>query len=127
MVEARDSRVLSRESELARLKEFVAGQGDSACMVLVGDPGMGKTTLWDEGVVLARKTGAGGRRAATEDRLTPSEERVAALAASGLSNKEIARQLLVSVYTVEEHLSHAYAKLGIRSRSQLAAHLGDRG
>jgi DNA-binding CsgD family transcriptional regulator len=37
-----------------------------------------------------------------------------------LSNKEIAGQLFVTVYTVEAHLSHAYAKLGVRSRAQLA-------
>jgi DNA-binding CsgD family transcriptional regulator len=64
-----------------------------------------------------------GRRPAEEGQLTPSELRVAQLAASGLSNKEIASQLFVSVYTVEGHLKHAYAKLGVRSRSQLAAAL----
>jgi DNA-binding CsgD family transcriptional regulator len=64
-----------------------------------------------------------GRRAAAEGQLTPSERRVAELAASGLSNKEIAAQLFVSVYTVEGHLKHAYAKLGTRSRSQLAVAL----
>jgi DNA-binding CsgD family transcriptional regulator len=62
----------------------------------------------------------GGRRPVDETELTPSEQRVVDLAASGLSNKEIATVLYVSVYTVEAHLSHAYAKLGIRSRSQLA-------
>ncbi len=63
-----------------------------------------------------------GRRAAG-DALTASERRVAELAAEGLSNNEIAGQLYVSVYTVEAHLSHAYAKLGVRSRGQLAARL----
>jgi DNA-binding CsgD family transcriptional regulator len=52
--------------------------------------------------------------------LTPSEQRVVELAADGLANKEIARALFVSVHTVEVHLSHAYAKLGVRSRTQLA-------
>jgi DNA-binding CsgD family transcriptional regulator len=66
-----------------------------------------------------------GRRSSGDDQLTPSERRAADLAASGLSNKQIADQLFVSVYTVESHLSHAYAKLGVRSRSQLARHLGD--
>jgi DNA-binding NarL/FixJ family response regulator len=56
--------------------------------------------------------------------LPHSEQRVAELVASGLSNKEIAAQLSVSVYTVEAHLSNAYAKLGIRSRTQLARRLG---
>jgi DNA-binding CsgD family transcriptional regulator len=65
-----------------------------------------------------------GRRPATSGGLTASEQRVAELVASGLSNKEIAAQLFVSVYTVEAHLSNAYAKLGVRSRTQLARHLG---
>jgi DNA-binding NarL/FixJ family response regulator len=47
--------------------------------------------------------------------------------ASGLSNKQVAAQLYVSVYTVEAHLSQAYAKLGIRSRTQLARALSPRG
>ena len=48
------------------------------------------------------------------------------LAAHGLTNKEIARHLSIAVHTVEVHLSRAYLKLGIRSRSQLAAHLTPR-
>ena len=53
--------------------------------------------------------------------LTATEQRVVDLAATGSSNKEIARALYVTVSTVELHLSHAYAKLGVRSRAQLAA------
>jgi len=64
-----------------------------------------------------------GRRAAPGGGLTPGEQHAAELAASGLSNKEVAAQLYLSVYTVEAHLSHAYAKLGIRSRGQLARRL----
>ena len=63
------------------------------------------------------------RWTAAEGELTASERQVAELAASGLSNKEIAGRLFVTVYTVEAHLSHAYAKLGVRSRAQLAAWL----
>lgn len=62
----------------------------------------------------------GGRRATRPGELTPSEQRVVELATRGLSNKEIARELFLSVHTVERHLSHSYAKLGIRSRSQLS-------
>ena len=52
--------------------------------------------------------------------LTPSERRIAELAAAGASNPEIAQALFVTVKTVEMHLGHAYRKLGIRSRRQLA-------
>jgi DNA-binding CsgD family transcriptional regulator len=65
----------------------------------------------------------GARRPTAEGRLTPAERRVAELAAQGRSNKEIAAALFVGVHTVEVHLSHAYAKLGVRSRSQLAGRL----
>jgi DNA-binding CsgD family transcriptional regulator len=52
--------------------------------------------------------------------LTPSERRVAELAASGLSNREIAESLWVTRKTVEVHLGHTFGKLGISSRRQLA-------
>lgn len=65
-----------------------------------------------------------GRRAAPAGGLTPGERRVAELVAAGLSNKEVAAQLYLSVYTVQAHLSAVYAKLGVRSRTQLARRLG---
>jgi DNA-binding CsgD family transcriptional regulator len=64
-----------------------------------------------------------GRRSGNQGSLTPSERQVATLAAAGYTNKEIAEKLIVSVYTVEAHLSHAYTKLGLRSRAQLAARM----
>jgi DNA-binding CsgD family transcriptional regulator len=67
----------------------------------------------------------GGRKRQQPGELTPAERRVAELAADGLANKEIARSLSVTVRTVEVHLQHAYAKLGIRSRTQLARRLSD--
>ena len=54
------------------------------------------------------------------DALTPSELRVARLAAEGRSNREIAYELYVTLKAVEGHLARAYAKLGIEGRSQLA-------
>lgn len=60
------------------------------------------------------------RLAAADAGLTTQERRVAQLVASGLSNRETASQLFVSQKTVEFHLGNAYAKLGVRSRHQLA-------
>ena len=56
--------------------------------------------------------------------LTAAERRVAALAAEGLTNRQIAEQLLVSVKAVEWHLSNVYRKLEIRSRKGLMPSLG---
>ena len=55
--------------------------------------------------------------------LTQSQLRVARLAADGLSNQAIARELWLTVKTVESHLSATYRKLGISSRTQLPAML----
>jgi len=54
------------------------------------------------------------------DSLTPSEARVAELVAEGLSNREIAGRLVLSTRTVESHVSHILAKLGVRSRVDIA-------
>ena len=67
----------------------------------------------------------GGRRRQDPGELTPTEQQVAGLAADGLANKEIASALFITVRTVEEHLKNAYAKLGIRSRTQLARRLSE--
>ena len=71
----------------------------------------------------AAKAGAelgriGGR---TRERgLTAAERRVAELVAQGRTNREVAAALFLSERTVESHLTHAYAKLGVRSRTELA-------
>jgi len=65
----------------------------------------------------------GARRPTPSGELTAAERGVAELAAEGRANKEIARALHVTVHTVEVHLSRAYAKLGVRSRAQLAGRL----
>jgi DNA-binding CsgD family transcriptional regulator len=57
------------------------------------------------------------------DALTPAELRVAELAAAGLSNREIAQTLFVTVKTIETQLGAAYRKLGIASRRQLGGAL----
>lgn len=65
-----------------------------------------------------------GGRAPAVGALTPSENRVARLAANGLTTKEIAAQLFVSTKTVEGHLSNVYGKLAVRSRTELARTFG---
>jgi DNA-binding CsgD family transcriptional regulator len=80
--------------------------------------------------VWARKAQAesdriGGRPAASGE-LTETEQRVAALVAQGRSNKEVARELFVTVKTVERNLSQIYRKVGVRSRAELAHHLSSR-
>jgi DNA-binding CsgD family transcriptional regulator len=85
----------------------------------IGSPGWAERTRAE----LARIS---GRRPVATGELTPTERRVVELAAGGRSNKEIAQTLFVTVNTVEGHLSHAYAKLGVHSRAQLANHLQSR-
>ena len=82
----------------------------------IGSPGWAEQARSE----LAR---VGARRPTPTGELTETERRTAELAAAGMSNKEIARELFVTVHTVEVHLSRAYAKLGIRSRGQLASRL----
>ena len=72
-------------------------------------------------------TGARPRRIALSgvESLTPSERRVAELAADGPTNREVAQALFVTQRTVEVHLTSIYRKLAISSRSQLAAALAE--
>jgi DNA-binding CsgD family transcriptional regulator len=91
-------------------------EGAAATFGEIGSPG------WAE-QVRSELTRVGARRPRPAGDLTETELRTAELAATGLSNKEIARELFVNVHTVEVHLSRAYAKLGISSRGQLASRL----
>jgi DNA-binding CsgD family transcriptional regulator len=70
----------------------------------------------------ARRIGV--RRAPTE--LTANEQMVAELAREGLTNREIAARTFMSRRTVEANLSRAYAKLGVRSRTELAGRMTNR-
>ena len=81
--------------------------------------------LWAERAraELARVTVA---RGPADGQLTESERRIAELAASGLTNREIAATLFISPKTVEVNLSRVYRKLGIRSRAELARRIDRR-
>jgi DNA-binding CsgD family transcriptional regulator len=63
----------------------------------------------------------GGRR--REEGLTAAERRVAALVSEGQTNREVAAALFLGERTVASHLTHIYAKLGVRSRTELARQL----
>jgi DNA-binding CsgD family transcriptional regulator/tetratricopeptide (TPR) repeat protein len=63
----------------------------------------------------------GGRRRL--EGLSPSERRVAELVAEGRSNREVAATLFLAERTVASHLTHVYAKLGVRSRTELTRRL----
>ena len=62
-----------------------------------------------------------GRPPAVPLGLTPQEHAIARLASQGLTNRQIAHDLVLSVKTIEYHLSHAYTKLNVPSRAALAA------
>lgn len=64
----------------------------------------------------------GGRRR-QELLMTPVEQRIADLVTAGQTNREVAAALFTSVRTVESHLARIYRKLGVRSRTELAARL----
>ncbi len=89
----------------------------------------GRQELWPlQGRVrrLLERLGESPRRIESEAlaALTAAQLRVAVLAAEGLTNREIATRLVVTVKAVEWHLSHVYRKLGIRSRTRLSDSLG---
>jgi DNA-binding CsgD family transcriptional regulator len=75
------------------------------------------------GELLAAGARPRGRSAQGPTALTASERRVAVLAADGASTRQIAAELSVSPKTVETHLTRAYRKLGVRSRTELADRL----
>jgi DNA-binding CsgD family transcriptional regulator len=113
-------RTLLAQGTIERRAKRRAAARDALTAALELFDGLG-APLWAERAAaeLARVPGRG--RASSE--LTETERRVAELVADGLSNKEVAARLFVSVRAVEANLSKVYAKLGVRSRNQLAARL----
>lgn len=87
----------------------------------------GATALEERAMIELHAAGARPRRVALSGphALTPSERRIATLAADGQVNREIAAALYLSVRTVEFHLSGSYRKLGVSSRRELAGALRD--
>ena len=78
----------------------------------------------DRAAALLRQLGGSGRTAERGERgeLTARELEVLRLVAAGLSNAQIADELVIAPKTAEHHVSHVLAKLGVRSRAEAAAH-----
>ncbi len=107
---------LARGKTLRRGKKWAPARGSLSQAEAVFD-GLG-AALWVEQArsELARI----GGRPSGPDALTETESRIAELVATGLTNREVANRLFLSVSTVESNLSRAYRKLGVRSRAELS-------
>lgn len=121
-----------------------AVEQQAACLFALGDPGAGAVLTraieaytrlearWDldRATQLGRRWGlrpAARIRTGQDDGaegLSARQAQVARLAATGLTNQEIARQMFLSPKTVDKHLGAAMRKLGARSRTELGRHLG---
>ncbi|GAB3714788.1 LuxR family transcriptional regulator [Nocardiopsis nanhaiensis] len=87
--------------------------------------GLGATVYVEQCDRERRAGGFNQSRSEDPTRLTAQERAVTELVASGLTNREAAEQLCVSVKTVQYHLTRIYAKFGVRSRSALAARFAE--
>ncbi len=114
---ARTLLALGTAQRHARQRRAARGTLEEALLLF---DGLG-ASLWAERArsELGRISG----RARSRGELTPTELRVAELVAQGLTNKEVAAALYVAPRTVEGTLSRVYAKLGVRSRTELAGRL----
>jgi DNA-binding CsgD family transcriptional regulator len=74
-------------------------------------------SVWSDRIVGLRRS-RGGR----PDGLTGREAEVLRLVASGLTNRQVAEQLVLSVHTIERHLDNCYAKIGARNRAEASAY-----
>ncbi len=102
----------AREQALATLRARLGETAFDAAM------SAGRGLTLDEAVALARAAQAAER---PEDGLTGRERDVARLVARGLSNRQIAQAMVTTERTTESHLTHIFTKLGLSSRTQLAA------
>lgn len=119
---ARTQLVLGQIQRRRRQKRAAAVALQDAARVF-GELG---TPLWADRA-RAELERVSGNSPAGSSRLTPSERRVAELAAGGLTNREVAGALFISPKTVEANLARVYHKLGIHSRAELGQRMAERG
>jgi DNA-binding NarL/FixJ family response regulator len=111
----------------AALVEVATRFEEAGAMLLAAEAAAesGNRALFGRLVSLCEGARTPALAAMTAVSLTRREREIAALAVRGLTNKEIASSLVISVRTVDNHLSNAYAKLGITTRAELALALSD--
>ncbi|HTY30456.1 LuxR family transcriptional regulator [Mycobacterium sp.] len=120
---------------MVRLKVHQAGYEASVAALRDAMDEADFDAAWAEGAALSTQEaiayaqrGRGERKRPSSgwESLTPAERDVARLVCEGLANKDIATRLFVSPRTVQAHLSHVYAKLGVNSRVQLVQEAASR-
>jgi DNA-binding CsgD family transcriptional regulator len=114
------ARWASEDATVEQLRERLADELGERGLVETIEEGRAMSTA-DALGWLRRARGARKRPAGGWESLTPTELRVAELAAEGLTNPEIGERMFIARGTVKIHLSHVYAKLEVRNRSELAA------
>ncbi len=111
----RDQQAWIDDALAAARTELTDEQIDELCS-------QGASMSTDEALAYAcRGSGERRRPSAGWDALTPTERRVVGLVAEGLTNPQIAARLVMSRATVKTHVSHCLAKLGMVSRTEMAA------
>jgi len=122
------AQAIRQRSGIARFQIYQAGYESALGEVrnALGDTEF--ETAWAEGAALSTEEAIGYAQRGRGERkrppsgwasLTPTEHDVVRRVSDGLSNKDIAARLFVSPRTVQTHLTHIYAKLGLNSRVQL--------
>jgi DNA-binding CsgD family transcriptional regulator len=113
--------------ELLRRRGKRAAASETLLDALRAFEGMGVEAWAERARAELAVTGVAIRRPPTPTigELTPQERNVARLVATGLTNREIAERLFITMNTVETHLRHIFQKLDVSSRTQLAIHFHD--
>ena len=107
-------RVFEAATTYSAALNYLRNSGNAAKAAKVHDAAKKRLAAWGP-------EAANGLRSAAEGAdLTAREEEIARLAASGLPNQEIARRLLISVRTVENHLHRVFRKLGVENRAGMS-------